>query len=1044
MRIEKYHENLKTLHVNTLDDRAYYIPYESEAAARAKPREESGRLQLLNGRWDFRLYDSMEDVPQDVVHPEFNWLDADGIDVPCCWQPQGYGVRQYVNVKAIIPWDFPRVPLDNPCGVYHTCFNFSEDDCAPVAELVFEGVDSCFYVWLNGQFVGYSQVSHATSIFDVSKELSPGENQLVVLNLKWCDGSYMELQDKFRMTGIFRDVYLLRRSRTHVEDFFVHTELAPDCASATLRISATIQNPRADAPLCAKLYAPNGVLIGEAQTPAELCFHIDGPVLWTAETPALYTLLLMLDREYIAQQVGLRSVSTEGGVLRINNCPITLKGTNLHESNPQTGYAVDCTHILRDLTLMKRHNINAIRTSHYPCPPRMLEYCNQLGFYVISEADLETHGAAHSEGDMNYSHGSYCYGLHELASKLMDDPDCRDAVLDRVRKNPIRDKNQCSVIIWSMGNESAWGENLEIAGRWIKSYDPSRLVHYENLYPSAARKPDYSMLDLISRMYASPEWIRARYEDVEFDPTTEIISCSDEATERYCRDYAAIKPLVLCEFTHAMGNSCGDAEDYFDLIYKYPHFAGGFVWEWCDHASYIGETFDGRPRYLYGGDMGEMPNDGNFCMDGLVSPDRKPHSSLREYKNVIRPARASLLNNRTVNIANCLDFTDLAEFVRCEYELTRNGEVIERGELRLPSIPPHVSADVALPFAPPQEGWCFVRLSYLARQGTQSYEEGFELGFDSLELELPAPTEHPLLVPTEARGSLKLRESARHIAVCGRNDRGDFVYTFDRRTGIFSSFVVGRDELLSRPMEFNIWRAPTDNDERGPEAAVRWRDVGYNCVSARADEVRAAIVGNSVEISAQLTLAAVSRKPALRGRLCWHVAPDGSIRLRADMQRPGELPYLPRFGLRLFLRKDLHRSVRYFAFGPQESYVDKHQGAWMGLFDTCADQLFENYVRPQENGSHWGCRYLRVGCAPHGLQVIPGGDATFSFNVSRFSQETLERAAHDFALLPDGDTVICIDFMQSGVGSGACGPALSKAYRLDAETFRFDVVLLPE
>ncbi len=1048
MHLERYHENPEVFHVNTLPDRAYYIPYESEEAALAQRREDSGRLHLRNGRWDFRYYARFADVPQDIADPGLNWIDADGIDVPCSWQAQGYGVFQYVNIDAIIPHDYPRVPEDNPCGAYHTCFEYRRNPDAPRAELTFEGVDSCFYAWLNGRFVGYSQVSHATSIFDVTELLAEGENHLVVLNLKFCDGTYFENQDKFRLTGIFRDVYLLDRPETHVRDFFAHTKLKADFAAAKLRVDAEIENPRPGAKLSAKLFAPDGSCAGEAcadasAEAAELNFDIEHPLLWNAEQPKLYMLLLCLDGEFIPQQIGLRSVSVEGGVLCVNGRPVKLKGVNMHESDPRTGNATGSFQWDEGLKLMKRHNVNAIRTSHYPCPPVMMEYCNRYGFYVISEADLETHGAGQAEGVKGYNRDGYCRGFHELASAMMDNPACREAVLDRVRKNPIRDKNQCAVIIWSLGNESGWGENLERAGRWVKEYDPSRLVHYENLYHNPARTPDFSMLDVTSRMYPSLEWLRNHFEGAAFDLREEFIACMGEFTERYLAETAGTKPLILCEFTHAMGNSSGDVGDYFELIYKHPAFAGGFVWEWRDHAQYAGDDRSGRPKFLYGGDMGEFPNDGNFCVDGLTAPDGTPHSSLTEFKNVTRPACAELTPEGRIRIRSRLDFADLRDAVTCEWEMARNGEVCERGALALPSVPPREAAELPLPCAAAGEGWRHLRLIYRARFASPAVPEGWELGFDQLDLTEAAPDAEALLPKVEARRPLKLLRGERRLRVCGEGERGKFAYTYDARTGAFSSLVLGGRELLSRPMEYNLYRAPTDNDLRGLELDALWRDLGYDRPVVRASEPSVEERDGGVEIATNLRFAAVGRRCFLEGDVRWRVEPDGRIRLAADMRRPGHLVCLPRFGLRLFLREELGRGVEYLGYGPGECYVDKHRAAWFGRFEADADSLFVNYIRPQENGSHWGCRLLGVGDGPR-LRVAAGEGGSFSFNASRYSQEELMSRAHDFELMPGRDTVLCLDYMQTGIGSGSCGPALQDKYRLDAEAFRFALTLLPD
>lgn len=1052
MKITNYYEDISKPHVNTLPDRAYFIPFENADKARCSLREESGRMQLLNGSWKFAWYPCLDAVPEGFFAEDYDACELGNIDVPGCWQTQGYDRYHYVGAKHIIPADPPFVPVDNPCGTYVTDFWFSRESCTPVTELVFEGVDSCFYVWVNGRFAGYSEVSHAISMFDISDFLKEGKNRLAVLNLKWSTGTYFEIQDKWRMTGIFRDVYLLLRPKVRLEDLYVHQEIAEDYSAAVLRTDFTFIGEGGE--LNVSLYAPDGELVDRTActigggASAEL--KVPSPALWSAEDPALYTLVLELPGETIAQRTGIRRISAENGVIRVNGHPIRIKGVNRHDTDAQTGYTVTREHIIRDLTLMKQNNINAIRTAHYQNSPLVIELCNEFGLYVMSEADHEIHGIAYSGGEEaplakklkaeQKKGGGYRY----YCPLINDDPRYEKAAVDRMLKNPIRDKNQASVLLWSLGNESGWGRNQEIAGRWIKEYDPSRLLHYENLFPSQTRKPDYSCLDVLSRMYPSTMWIEEKYGDLDhYDGAAELIPNCDDETEAYYKEFMKNHPFLLCEFIHAMGNSSGDAEDYFELMERYDRFAGGFVWEWADHAKYIGEDRFGGPMYQYGGDSGEFPTDGNFCMDGMNFPDRRPHTSLKEYKNVLRPIRARWSTvNRTVALRNMLNVLDFKEELYVRYEVSRNGRKTSEGRFDLPSCPPGREAEVTVDLEIPPIGECYLTLFYFSKKANLAVPADFILGVDQLALETEAPSGNPWYEPAEAEAKLGVHETDRVAVVSGKSSTGEFEYTFDRKLGTFKYLKINEKQLLDGPMEYNICRAPTDNDRGFGLVYQNWKAAGYYDAVTRVYKSTVEMRDKSVEIRVSFGMAAIYRANMLTAEAVWTVSADGAIALRCDVSRQTDFVPLPRFGIRLFLRKEA-RDVSYFGYGPHENYIDKHHSCYQALFETDVDGLFEDYVRPQENGSRWHVKYLNVGAEEGpGLQVIPGAEP-FSFNASRYTQETLRHTAHNYELVPSGSTVLCLDYRQAGIGSNSCGPDLLEKYQLKEEKFTFSVRMLP-
>ena len=539
MEFQKMHENPDVLHVGTCQNRSYFLPKAPEDG------EESTRVCLLNGTWSFRYFDSFLDVFPEGSEGEicFDEEDMDEIEVPSCWQNAGYDRHQYTNVRYPFPYDPPYVPDENPCGLYLRRFYMNAEDLTQKIYLNFEGVDSCFYLWINEQFAGYSQVSHSTSEFDITDLLNEGENSVAVLVVKWCDGSYLEDQDKLRMSGIFRDVYLIRRPLAHIRDYFVKTTVSDDLSHADIRVEMDfIGLPD----VTAELYDAEGALL-ESTAGAEPNFALENPHLWNAEDPYQYTIVFRTADEVIEQKVGISKIEIRDSVLYFNNVKIKLRGVNRHDSDPVTGYTISREQAKRDLFLMKQHNINAVRTSHYPNAPWFLQLCSEYGFYVIAEADIEGHGAAVQTGG---------YGMDEYADNALN-PIFDKAIMDRIQRSVIRDKNNACVLMWSYGNETGWGPSFEKAGAWVREYDPSRLTHYENTYYDArGHKNDLSSLTTESRMYSAPEWI-----------------------DEYMVDPKYTKPLVLCEYIHAMGNGPGDAEQYQQLIMKYDRFMGGFVWE---------------------------------------------------------------------------------------------------------------------------------------------------------------------------------------------------------------------------------------------------------------------------------------------------------------------------------------------------------------------------------------------------------------------------------------------------------------------------------
>ena len=1021
MMIPGYYEDLHILHQNTMPNRAYYIPASRRLDGLAEHRERSDRFQLLNGDWSFRWYPSVQQLQTPFYQPDNPLEGFSPIPVPSCWQMEGYDQHQYTNIRYPFPADPPYVPQDNPCGAYVRCFPYQKDEDAPRACLNFEGVDSCFYLWVNGQYVGYSQVSHSTSEFDVTDLLHNGQNTLAVLVLKWCDGSYLEDQDKFRMSGIFRDVYLLKRPREGIFDYFVTTDLQAQGG----RLRVRVRFFQKEVPLTTALYDGDGRPVGEGMwtvRPEEGPYHqcleleIKGCRLWNAEDPYLYTLVLETAHEVITDRVGFREIRTQDNQVLLNGVPIKFRGVNRHDSDPVTGYTITMDQARRDLELMKRHNFNAIRTSHYPNSPGFYQLCDQYGFYVIDEADHESHGASElycSQNDVWEEH------VERWNRPFADNPDFLEATLDRTERCVHRDKNRPCVLIWSMGNESAYGCCFEAALAWTKQFDPRRLTHYESAqYRSSKKKYDYSNIDLYSVMYPSLDQIRA------------YLAGNPD------------KPFLMCEYAHAMGNGPGDLEDYFQLIERSPVLCGGFVWEWCDHAIYKGQAENGRAMYFYGGDHGEYPHDGNFCLDGLVYPDRVPHTGLLEYWNVYRPVRILSYRQDTgeLRLRNYLDFTALENAVYLTYEVTCDGRTAVSGripESLLGHIPPQGEGTILLPVSVPPRGKCFLKLSCCSKHGTTLVPAGHLLGFDLWPLENRDGRNQRaaalLQTGDGAAPALEVTQGEDFLTI--RSER--LCYVYSRRTGLFTRLDFGGQRCLTRPMELNVWRAPTDNDRK---IKLDWLAAHYDRSVTRCYQTRWRLEDGAVHISSTMSVSAIAVQPFLELQTEWTVFPDGAVGLRLEVERNTEFPQLPRLGLRLFLPGTMDQA-EYCGFGPQESYLDKHRAASYGHYTAPVSQLHEDYIRPQDNGSHWGCDYVSVW--GDGIRFTAAGGVPFSFSASPYTQEELTQKAHNFELIPCGDTVLCLDCAQNGIGSESCGPRLLPQYRLDGERYSFHIRLIP-
>lgn len=962
-----FHEDPNTLHIGTLAEHCYFIPFGKDQKPLGN-RENSCFFELLNGDWGFRYFDSIIDLED-----HFPAIKAEKtIPVPSNWQLHGYDRAQYTNVVYPIPYDPPYVPDDIPVGIYSRNYSYTPDGMRKL--LCFEGVDSCFYLYINGRFAGYSQVAHATAEFDITDYLAEGDNTITVAVLKWCDGTYLEDQDKFRLSGIFRDVYVLSRPAERLESYRV-------TADANGKLCVSVKGSAAKIKLydCEKLLSEGDA---SEETPFETI--VDDIVLWNAESPYLYTLILETETELIGERVGFRSVCIDNGVLKVNGRHIKIRGVNRHDSYPESGYYASVEQMCKDLLLMKAHNINAVRTSHYPNSPVFYQLCDELGLYIIDEADLEMHGCVDAYNDLKWTWTKGYNGIALLAS----DERFRKAIVDRARLLASRDINRPSVIFWSLGNESGYGTNLRAAAEYIRAYDDTRLVHYESTHKLDDTSDD--VLDVVSEMYTSPEDIM------------KFLQREDEK-----------RPFILCEYCHAMGNGPGDLEDYHKIFMSSDRLCGGLIWEWADHALPIGITDDGRVKYGYGGDFGERHNDGNFCMDALCYPDRTPHTGILEAKQVFRPVRVAKGDTAgSFVISNMLAFENVGKYLDGRYEITCDGGVIATGEFSF-SCEPMGTCVVDVPEAAQSfDKEVFIRFVFIAKNAHAWCDKGYEVCFDQLQL-CDRAEEKPVL--SEA-------VSYTDEPLCVKITCGKSFYLFNKRTATFDKMQRNGTDVITRPMKFNFFRAPVDNDTmRGDWYRLHLHDYDTKVYSTEVNEVE-----NGVEIIVKQSFGWNMYHPFAYADVRYTITGNG-LEISCDIETTHKVEFLPRFGVRLFVPK-CFGSVDYYGYGPYESYIDKHQASYIGNFSAEIAQMHEDYIRPQENSSHWGCRHMSVG--NNEVKVTFTAENTFSFNASEYTQEELSGKRHNFELQKCEDNVICVDSAMAGVGSNACGPQLAEKYRL--------------
>ncbi|MDQ6421206.1 glycoside hydrolase family 2 TIM barrel-domain containing protein [Paenibacillus sp. LHD-117] len=1051
----EWNNNPVIYELNRMEAHASLTPFDSVEEALAGNEEASRNRFLLNGRWKFAFAKTPAERIANFYESDYDCSGWNDIAVPAHWQLQGYDYPQYMNVQY--PWihteelTAPFAPtVYNPVGSYVRTFELPEGWQGKPVFISFQGVESAFYVWLNGELVGYSEDTFTPAEFDLTPYLTEGENKLAVEVYRWCDASWLEDQDFWRMSGIFRDVYLYTTAEAHIYDFFVRTELDGEYRDAELNVEAKLINyfgrelgelvlegvlygadgkPALDSPISARVEVE-----GEEFARVTFGASLRDPLKWSAELPNLYTLVLALKKEdgslleAVSCKVGFRKFELKDGLMRLNGQRIQFNGVNRHEFSCDTGRTIGEADMRKDIELMKRHNINAVRTSHYPNHPLWYKLCDEYGLYVIDETNLETHGA-------------WRYGQRELEETVPGSrPEWTGAVLDRANSMFQRDKNHASILIWSLGNESFGGDNFLKMYDFFHKSDPSRLVHYEGVFHYRASE---AASDMESHMYTSPHGI-----------------------EQYA-GHDPKKPFILCEYSHAMGNSCGGLHLYGELFEKYPILQGGFIWDWIDQAIRVTDE-NGQSRMMYGGDFGESPHDGNFCGNGLIFADRSVSPKLQEVKKVYQNVRFDAVDLETgiVSAKNKFLFRSLEDF-ELVWRIDVNGIAVEEGAAAL-AAPAGETEQVALGCKLPSlDGFsdeAVLTVSLRARSAEKWAEAGYEIAFQ--QFVLPAPVreikDSEKLIALNAAsdgglqwGGLQEISAGTDSVVCGvaapatlRVTREEgrltvtglsqpFSATFDETNGDLTSYSWSGKERLRSPLAPNFWRAYTDNDRgnKHHERCATWREAGKErkLLALGTEEGENAVTVNVRYALPTTNVSFVTLK--------YTVLDSGEVRVDQTLQPGADLPEIPEVGV-LFEMPACYDRVSWYGKGPMETYWDRQEGGKLGLYEgAVADQLAP-YIRPQESGNKVGVRFAAV-TNEFGEGLRLQGLPNFELNVLPYSPIELEAHDHLHLLPAIEKTVVRVNGCQMGVGgndswgSKAEAPYILHANRVYTHSFTF-------
>lgn len=1000
----KLWENIKIDSIGRLDARAHFLSFPSKEKAMLNENKYTHAFKNLNGEWKFLFLDAPEYSPEGFFLSDFPTDTFDNITVPGNWQLQGYGKMHYSDLWYNFPINPPYVPTENPTGIYKRTFTIDESFQDKTIILRFCGVDSAYHVWINGREAGYSKGARNEAEFDITDLVHAGENDVTVRVYQWSDGTYIEDQDMWWESGIYRDVELIGIPKAGVYDIKVTAELDDAYIDGILDIQLKMLKDL-NQKITFELFDACGtsVMCTTASVKAGIAsIHqiIPAPSHWTAETPYLYNLFLTVEDEnglveVIPQNIGFRSIRMNKDTFTVNGVAIKFKGMNRHDYNPKNGRVVAKEEIERDIIMMKQYNVNAIRTCHYPNSYYLYDLCDRYGMYLIDETDLECHGFELT-GDYKW---------------ITDDPEWELAYTTRMIRMIERDKNHPSILMWSLGNESSFGCNFRKMAQIAKKMDPTRLVHYEGDFEA-------EVTDVYSTMYT---WL----EHPEKPLMKEIIETSK-------------KPHILCEYCHAMGNGPGNLKEYQDLFYAHDKLQGGFIWEWFDHGieSY---TEDGEKYYRYGGDFGDDPSNINFCIDGMIMPDRTPSPGLFEFKKVVEPITTTAVDLKvgTIHLLSRYDFADLDRFYLV-YNIMEDDILLQSGTLALPSIPARTEKDIALPYSlnfPVKNGaQYYLNISYRLREDTPYAKSGHELA--TAQFKLPIEKEGILVKP---QGTLTVTKN--HTTLTAAGDR--FQVDFDLVRGNITKLVRDHVVIMEQGPKLNFWRAPIDNDMYVVEDYKKtyFMHLQHEVVSNIHYEEKDNFLTVTVETINSTTNSAWHFKSTYTYTVC----PSGDILIDIKGNPSGRVELapemLPRIGVRMQINKEMEQT-RWFGRGPLETYADSKEAGLFGVYENTIDGMFTNYVTPQENGNHMDCKWVSL-TNDRGMGIIASSDGTFDFSASYYEDKDLEDAKHTCDLKKRDYIVFHIDYKQNGVGTNSCGQWQMDKYRCKFEEFQLKFRLTP-
>lgn len=1000
-------ENHQIDGINRMPARAHFLTFQSKEKALLNNNRYTHAFKNLNGVWKFMFLDAPEYSPEGFFNSDFDVTKMDDITVPGNWQLQGYGKMHYSDLWYNFPINPPYVPTENPTGIYKRTFFVEESYRDKKIIIRFCGVDSAYHLWINGKEVGYSKVARNESEFDITDIIRVGEeNDVTVRVYQWSDGTYLEDQDMWWESGIFRDVELIGVPKDGINDYKVIADLDDEYKNGIFKVEAFLRTTKEVNVTFELVDAGENTVFTKTVVAKEGKACIDEVIAdvnhWTAETPYLYKLFMTVEDdgqivEVIPQNVGFRNIRLNGETFLVNGVAIKFKGVNRHDYSPQNGRVVSREEIEKDIILMKQFNINAIRTSHYPNSYYLYDLCDEYGMYLIAETDLECHGFELT-GDYKW---------------ITDDPSWELAYVSRMTRMIERDKNHPAIIFWSLGNESAFGCNFRKMTDVAHEMDPTRLVHYEGDF-------DVESADVYSTMYTWIENPKKPY------LMKDIIEKSK-------------KPHIHCEYCHAMGNGPGNLKDYQDLVYAHDKLQGGFVWEWFDHGI---ESFteSGEKYYRYGGDFGDDPSNKDFCIDGLIMPDRTPSPGLYEYKKVIEPITTTAVDIQKgiINLLSRYDFANLDRF-NLVYKVMEDDVILQTGFMAVPSIEARANRDITLPYdlsaikVKPGAHY-YVNISYQLREDTSYASSGHELA--TAQFELPLYKEGIVVRP---EGILNVEKEHTTLHVKGAN----FSLDFNLVNGNLMNIVRDGMQVLSKGPRLTLWRAPISNDMEIIDKLkkVYFLHLEHEVVM----NIDYHMEGNILKVEVDTINSTTNSAWHFKTKYVYTVCPSGDILIDVEGTPSGRVDLapdmLPRIGVSMHLDKSMEH-VRYFGMGPGENYADSKEAAQMGLYANTVDGLFTNYVIPQENGNHMGCKWVSM-TNDRGMGLLASTEGDFNFSASWYEDKDLDDAKHTCDLVKRDYIVFNVDYKQNALGTNSCGQWQLDKYRAKFEDFKLSFRLTP-